>query len=329
VRVVPFGLDDIYRGGRQRCSILAVKRRLLFAWCALAILHGPDQARAQFTDAHNYDNTPVGVNQFELGYAFVHANASIDTSLVIAGANLNLNEGTIDYTHYFGLFHRLTWVEAAVPVAGLGGSISGLNIEGSTAGAGDSSYALAMLLKGGPALSAAQFDNYRPTTTAGVSLTVTAPTGRYNSDKILNLGSDRWSFKPEIALSHPFGPERKWQLDAYANGYFYTDNTSYHGRETLRQQPLAGFEGHISYSFTNSVWVSLDTRYALRGTTFVDGVDQNTAQQNVTFGSEMNLSINSRHSLLFEVAKAVVHQNSPAVVGFSVKYDYTWGQGDK
>jgi len=117
----------------------------------------------------------------------------------------------------------------------------------STTGGGDSSYELAMLLKGGPALSVAQFKNYRPTTTFGVSLTITAPTGLYSPNKILNLGSERWSFKPEIAVSHPFGPEQKWAFEAYANSYFYTDNTSYHGREILGQQPLPGLEGHISY----------------------------------------------------------------------------------
>jgi hypothetical protein len=304
-------------------------RRLFFAWCALIFLRSPDQARAQFTDAHSYDNTPVGVNQLEVGYAFVHGDASIDTSLVIAGANLNLNQATIGYTRYFDLFHRPIWVEAALPLGRLGGSVTGTKIEGATAGAGDSSYALAMLLKGGPALSVAQFDSYKPTTAIGVSLALTAPTGRYNSDKILNLSSDRWSFKPEIALSHPFGPEQKWQLDAYANGYFYTDNTSYRGREILRQEPLAGLEGHISYSFNDSLWASLDTRYSFRGATFIDSVDQNNSQQNVIIGSEMNMSINSRHSLLFTFGKVVIHQNSPAVIGFSMKYDYVWGKGYK
>ena len=282
--------------------------------------------RSQFTDPHTYENTPVGINQLELSYAYVNSNTSIDTSLIIMGAKFTVNQGTIDYTRYFGFLHRLMWVEAGVPVASLSGSLGGTNINSSTAGTGDSIYALAMLLKGGPALSVDEFERYKPTTTLGVSFTITAPTGLYHPNNILNIGSDRWSFKPEIALSHPFGREHKWEFDGYANGYFYTDNTSFHGREILRQQPLPGFEGHMSYSFSDRLWASLDTRYSFRGTTFVDGVDQNNAQQNFILGGEMNISFNSRNSLVFEFAKALVHNNGPALVGFSVKYDYTWGK---
>ena len=302
-------------------------KRLLFACLAVSVLHVHNQAIAQFTDPHSYDNTPVGLNQLELSYAYVHANASIDTSFIITDAKLNLNQGKIDYTHYFGFLHRLLWVEAAVPFANLSGSVSGTSIHGSVTGVGDSNYALGILLKGGPALSAAQFEDYKPTTTLGVSLTMSAPTGLYHPSRILNLGSDRWWFKPEIALAHPFGPEQKWEVETYANIYVYTDNTSYHGREILRQQPLPGVEGHISYSFNDRFWASLDTRYSFRGTTAVNGIDQNNAQRNFILGSEMDISLNSRNSLVFEFAKAVVHHNGPALVGFSVKYDYIWGKG--
>jgi hypothetical protein len=78
-----------------------------------------------------------------------------------------------------------------------------------------------------------------------------------------------------------------------------------------------------------TLWASVDTRYSFRATTFVNSVDQNNPQQNFILGSEINLSINSRNSLLFEFAKALVHQNGPALVGLSVKYDYTWGKGYK
>jgi hypothetical protein len=306
-----------------------MRERFLFASVLFSVLCFSGQARAQFTDAHNYDNTPTGINQIELSYSYVHANASIDNSLIIAGAKLDLYQGTISYTRYFGLANRLMWVSAGVPVAGLSGAVTGTNLSGSVAGAGDSSYQVAVLLKGGPALSTSQFEKYKPTTILGVSLSMTAPTGLYDSTKVLNLGADRWSFKPEIALSHPFGPQQKWQADAYANGYFFTHNTSYRGREILRQEALPGFEGHLSYAMNDKVWLSADSRYSFRGSTSVNGVNQDNPQRNFILGSELNVSINARNSLLFEFAKALVHQNGPALVGFAVKYDYTWGKGFK
>ena len=290
----------------------------------LAFFYPDGQASAQFNDARAYDNTPVGVSQLELDYTYVRSNASLDPSLAIAGANLNLNQGTIGYTRYFGMFHRLAWVEAAVPLAGLGGSIPNTNVRGSISGAGDSSYQLAILLKGAPALNIQQFASYKPATCLGLSLTISAPTGLYNSNKILNLGSDRWSFKPEIALSHPFGPDQKWEFDAYGNATFYTDNTSYHGNGILRQEALPGLEGHVSYSFNDKVWLSLDTRSSFRATTDVDGVSQNNAQQNLIVGSELSISLSPQNSLMFVFAQAIVHQNGPTATGFSIKYEYTW-----
>jgi Putative MetA-pathway of phenol degradation len=296
----------------------------LLACFTVAFFCTSGRASAQFNDARAYDNTPVGVSQLELDYTYVRSNASLDPSLSIAGANLNLNQGTIGYTHYFGVFGRLAWVEATVPLAGLGGSIAGTNVHGSIAGAGDSSYQIATLLKGGPALNIEQFESYKPATSLGLSLSITAPTGLYNSNKILNLGSDRWSFKPELAFSLPFGPDQKWEFDAYGNATFYTDNTFYHGREALRQEPLPGLEGHISYSFNDRVWLSLDTRYSFRGTTYTDGISQNNPQQNFILGNELNISLSPQNSLTFVFAKAIVHQNGPTATGFSIKYDYTW-----
>jgi hypothetical protein len=269
----------------------------------------------------------VGINQLELGYAYVRANTSIDTSVVVSGAKFNLNQGLIDYTRYFAFLHRTAWVEASIPVANLSGSITGTGITGSTTGAGDSAYTAAILLKGGPALSPEQFAEAETTTSIGLSLSTTAPTGQYNPNKLLNLGSDRWSFKPELAISKPFGSEQRWVFDAYANSYFYTDNTSYRGAEVLRQRALLGLEGHISYSFNNTISASLDTRYSFRGGTTVSGVNQDNPQRNFILGSEFVVSPNSRNSFIFEFAKATVHKNGPALTGFSVKYDYTWGKG--
>lgn len=286
-------------------------------------------AGAQFTDPRNYENFPVGVNQVEVTYDYVRADESIDQSIVIEGAHLNLNQWTISYLRYFNLLGRMAWVSPSIPLAVLNGTVSGTNVSGSVGGAGDSGYEFAWLLKGGPALSPAEFEKYKPTTVVGVSLNVTAPTGQYNANKVLNLGSDRWSFRPEIALSHPFGRDQKWAFDAYANSYFYTDNTHYRGAEILRQGPLPAFEGHISYTFGERVVASLDARYSFRGDTSLDGIGQNDSQKNFLVGSEAIVSLNNQNQLTFIFEKAAVHENGPAVTGVTVRYDYYWGNGYK
>jgi hypothetical protein len=294
---------------------------------ALAVLH--TKAYAQFTDPRTYQNTPVGINQLELAYAYVRSNTSIDTSFIVSGAKFNLNQGFVNYTRYFAFLHRMAWVEASVPIADLSGSITGTDIAGSTTGAGDSAYTTAILLKGGPALSPEQFAKATPTTSIGVSLSTTAPTGQYGPNKLLNLGSDRWSFKPELAISRPFGPDQRWVFDAYANTYLYTDNYSYRGAEVLRQRALLGLEGHISYTFNDAIWASLDTRYSFGGDTAIGGVNQDNPQRNFIFGSELVVSPNSRNSLTFEFAKEAIHKNGPSIFGFTVKYDYIWGKNLK
>lgn len=107
----------------------------------------------------------------------------------------------------------------------------------------------------------------------------------------------------------------------------FTDNTSYHGREILRQQPLPGLEGHVSYFLVDNIWASIDALYSFRGGTDVNGVNQNNAQKNFALGTDVNVSLNPQNSLVFQFAKALVHQNGPAITGFAVKYSYSWGKG--
>ena len=306
-----------------------LRGRVVAGGCVALLLCWTHCGWGQFTDPRTYENGPVGVNTLEVDYGYGHANASLDPSLVVSGASFHLNQGTIVYTRYFGLLGRAAWVEPSLPIAGLSGSISGTNISGSVTGTGDSSYMAGVVLKGGPALSPAEFESFKPVSTVGVSLTMTAPTGQYDRNRLLNLGSDRWAFKPEIGYSVPFGREQRWTFDTHANAYFYTDNRTYRGAEILGQDPLIGFEWHLSHDFNDSVWASLDTRYSFRGTTFLDGVNQNDSQQNFVLGAEVNVAMNARNSLVLVLGKAFVHQNGPSISAVAVRYAYSWGNGLK
>jgi Putative MetA-pathway of phenol degradation len=303
--------------------------RVFSALLAITASCCPPAVYAQFTDPRTYTVVPVGTNQLELNYAYAHADASLDTSLEVVGAHFEQNEVAVSYTHNFGMLSHLAWVKVDVPFASVTGSVAGTNISGSTTGAGDTSLQLTALLKGGKALSAAEFATYEPSTTLALSVTVSAPTGEYDADKLLNLGSHRWSFKPEFAVSHPFGPEQRWEVDAYVNVHFFTDNTTYHGVEILRQDPLPGLEAHISYDFTRSLWASLDLRYSFRGETIVDSVNQNDAQKSLIGGTEASWSLSSNQSLVILFAKALVYRNAPAETRVALKYVYSWGTGSE
>lgn len=299
--------------------------RFFSALVAITASCCPPAVYAQFTDPRTYTVVPVGLNVLELDYAHAEADASLDTSLEVVGAHFKLNEGAISYTNNFGMLGHLGWVKVNVPFASVSGSVVGTDVSGSTTGFGDSSLQLTALLLGGKALSAAEFAAYKPSTTLALSLTVSAPTGEYDADKLLNLGSHRWSFKPEFAVSQPFGPERRWEFDGYVNVEFFTNNTTYHGTEILRQEPLPGVEGHLSYDFTHSLWASLDLRYSFRGDTVVEGVNQDDAQELLTAGTEVSWSPSSNHSLVILFAKALVYRNAPAETRVALKYVYSWG----
>lgn len=59
---------------------------------------------------------------------------------------------------------------------------------------------------GAPALSLEDFASYKQDLIIGASLQTSAPLGQYDSDKLLNVGANRWSVKPELGISKGWGP---------------------------------------------------------------------------------------------------------------------------
>ena len=48
-----------------------------------------------------------------------------------------------------------------------------------------------------------EFAGYRQDLILGASLQVSAPLGQYDADKLVNIGTNRWSIKPELASPRP------------------------------------------------------------------------------------------------------------------------------
>jgi len=161
-------------------------------------------------------------------------------------------------------------------------------------GLADPSLKLAVNLTSAPALSLSEFASYKQRTIVGASLQVTAPVGQYDPAKPVNIGTNRWSLKPEIGVSHTLG---HWMLEAALGTTFFTDNDEYLGNKTREQAPLYATQLHVVYNFRFGMWAALDGTYYTGGRTTVDGQKRDDLQGNWRWGATFALPVNRYNSV--------------------------------
>ena len=99
-------------------------------------------------------------------------------------------------------------------------------------------------------------------------LRVVASTGAYESDKLLNLGSNRWTIKPEAGFSRAI---RNWTFEGAASAWFFTDNDDFFGGNRLSQRALHILKSHVIYTFRPGFFTALGVGWGNGGQTFVNG----------------------------------------------------------
>ena len=115
------------------------------------------------------------------------------------------------------------------------GVLEGVDTTRSATGFGDPRVRLSVNFLGAPALRATQFAGYVQKTIVGASLQLIAPLGQYDSSRLINLGSNRWTFRAQLGVSQAVG---LWTFEAFAGGWFFTNNSNFFGGSTLEQKPL-------------------------------------------------------------------------------------------
>ena len=99
-------------------------------------------------------------------------------------------------------------------------------------GIADPAFYFTINLYGAPALSYKEFKDYQQDTIIGFTFKLTAPLGVYDNDKLLNIGTNRWAFKPEFGISQAVG---RWTFEAAAAAILYTDNDDFDNGKTRQQ----------------------------------------------------------------------------------------------
>jgi hypothetical protein len=291
------------------------------AWVALALASAG--AASQEMEPRSYSPSPVGMSFVGLAYLRSSGGVAVDATLPIENVDASLESAVAGYVRTFALAGRTASVGVAVPF--VWGHVEGDVFEERRdvrrQGFADGRLRLAVNLLGGPAHDPREFAARVPATTLGASVTVIAPTGEHMADKLVNLGSNRWAFKPELGLYQPLGA---WSMEAAAGAWFFTDNDEFFGGSRRQQDPLTTAQLHLSYTFRPRLWLAASATWYGGGETTLDGVHKADRQDNTRIGVTMSVPLGRGHSLKVGWSDGVTSRIGSDFSTFAVAWQYAW-----
>jgi len=285
----------------------------------------PACAAAQELEPGAYWPLPTGLHIVTVVNSVNWGDLAFDPSAPIDEASAAINTTAFVATHVFNLAGRSANATVVLPV--IGGHIEGLYLgepaETGRFGLGDPRLKLAMNLYGAPAMTPKEFASYRQGRIVGVSLIVAPPLGQYDSARLINIGTNRWSFKPEIGVSTTRG---SWVLEAMAGVWLFTDNTGFFGGRTRQQDPVVATQVHATYKFTRSMWLAGDANYFTGGQTTIGGKQNLDLQRNSRIGATFSSAINRQQAIRMSISRGAYTTIGADFTSIAASYTYAWAR---
>jgi hypothetical protein len=303
-----------------RCTLTAVVLSLAPTWCI-----------AQDLTPRAYAAVPVSSNAVIVTYAFSDGELLFDPTLPIENATGTIHTPVLTGFHSFRLFDRVASITGSMPFAygDFNGTVLGADRSVHRQGFADVSVRIAVNLLGARALVPAVFIKTPPSrATLGASLKVIAPTGQYDPTLLINIGSNRWSFKPELGYSRRVGP---LLLDGYAGIWLLTANNDFFAtvpgapKKVRTQDPIGAFEFHVSYDVRPRLWISADVNYWRGGRSSVDGErNERTLQANSRLGVTGSVPLTRHQSFKVSYSDGWIVRIGGNYKILSIGWQYSW-----
>jgi outer membrane putative beta-barrel porin/alpha-amylase len=286
------------------------------------VLAAHNWSAAQELEPGSYQNAPTGVNVAAASVVISRGNVLTEASLPIEGARAEVEMFGLGYVRTLGVRRRAAKFDAQIPLtsAHFSGVVAGEPRTRSPRGLADPRVRLSVNLIGSPALTPPEFAKYRQRAILGVSLQVVAPLGQYDDDRYVNLGSNRWSFRPETGVSWGHG---RFIFEGAAGAWLFTHNRNYVGR-TQEQSPLYFAKGNVIVTFRRGIWGALSYGRATGGRTRVDGVETNSLQTNDRLGMTWLIPMTRSVAMRVVYTSGLSTRFGADFDSLSIGAQYTW-----
>lgn len=273
-----------------------------------------------------YSVSPVGINIALFSYSYPSGDVEFDPSVPIESVKAKLNVLTLGYFRSLDFFGRSASIGAIVPYTDgtLNGAFFGNFQTIRRSGLRDPAIRVAVNLYGAPAMDLTQFSKYTQKRNLGASLTVVAPLGQYDGNTLINLGSNRWAFKPEIGFSQ--GLKERWILELDAGAWLFTANDNFLGA-TRTQTDIVSVQLHAVYTVRPHFWCSLDGNFYNGGRTTVGMIQRFDLQRGSRIGLTVAVPIARRQALKFAYSRWAYATVGAKFNVFTATYQFSWGGG--
>jgi hypothetical protein len=279
----------------------------------------------QDLEPRSYSASPVGTSFAGVGFGRSSGDISFDPTVPITNASATLYSPALGLGQTFGVLGRQALFTVSLPYAW--GNASGDVGNGEQniyrSGLADVKARFSINLRGSPALTPREFaKRTHRSFIVGTSLTFTAPTGQYSGEKLINLGTNRWSFKPEVGVSYPV---KKLDLDLYAGAWFFMENGNFYpGQVTRSQDPLTAIQAHVSYTVRRSLWMAFDATWYGGGAGIVGNGPPTQRQSNSRAGVTVSLPLAKGQSIKFAYSSGVTGNVGAKFTTIGIGWQYVW-----
>lgn len=259
-------------------------------------------ARGQDIEPRRWSHIPIGANFAGLGYAYTRGDIYLDPELKIENATFELQTYAVKYIRSFELLGKSARVDLTQPyqVGHWKGLLNGAPASADREGLADTSMRFAVNLLGAPPLKGKEFAEYRAQanheTIVGAGLVVQFPTGKYYEDKLINIGGNRFTFRPQLGVVHNWD---NWSAELTTAGVFFTDNNDFFKGNQLQQDPVYTADANLVYTFRPGLWVASSFGYAGGGTTYVNGNSSDNNQSNIGWGFSVGVPLSPSIGMKF------------------------------
>lgn len=294
---------------------------LVLALCGFA-----KYASAQDLEPRAYANTPVGINFLVGSYGYSEGGVVVDPSIPLENAAISLHTTVLAYARSFGAWDRSGKFDVILPYASLSGTadVAGLPVERAVSGWADPQIRVSINLYGAPARTLREAAGYRQNLIIGASLEVTAPAGQYDSQRLVNLGTNRWSIKPELGVSKAVD---RWTFELATAATYYQENEDFFGGQSREQAPIYSLQGSVIRSFESGIWAAASATYYTGGRTRLDGVRGDDLQENTRVGLTVAMPVNRNNSLKLYASTGVSTRTGSDFDAAGIAWQYRWGGG--